>query len=108
MLTIAQPYLTPIVSGGGLSLVDDSYSFSSFDPFPQSLAILANDIGIVGGEVLTVDQPPSVNWTVSVNPDGVRIDFNPGFGFSGNAVFTYDVNSSGSPATVTVNLSGGF
>jgi len=72
---------------------------------PVNIDVLANDVNIAGGETLTVASQPS-HGTAVVNGDGVTIDYTPNGIFSGIDQFTYDVNASGSPQAVQVQVTG--
>ena len=91
------------VASGGVTLVPDTDT-TAFDS-PVNIDVLTNDVGIVGGEVLTVASQPA-NGTAAVNGDGITIDYTPNGVFTGDDTFTYDVDASGSPALVTVTVTG--
>jgi hypothetical protein len=76
-------------------------SFSILYETLTNIDVLANDSNV--GTLLTIDSPPSDGIAV-VNVDGVTIDYTPNNLFGGQDSFTYDVDSSGSPATVTLNI----
>ena len=91
------------ITTGGVTLVPNTAT-TAFDTL-INIDVLTNDVGIVGGEVLTVASQPA-NGTAAVNGDGVTIDYTPNGVFTGDDTFTYDVDASGSPALVTVTVTG--
>jgi len=66
--------------------------------------LLDNDLELVGPETISaVTQPPVGEGTVAINPDGVSVDYTLS-AFQGITSFTYDVDNSGSPATVMIDI----
>jgi hypothetical protein len=116
-LNFSQDVLVPIARSQNLNFSQDV----SADPAPSlilapdtyttafsasvNMDVLANDTNVPGGATLTITDPPN-HGTASINGDGVTVDYTPSGLFVGDDVLKYDIDNSGSPAQVTVTITG--
>ncbi len=97
--------VTVAVTAPALDAVDDSFS----SPLDEVLStnVLSNDIGIVGGETVSLIASPT-EGTLNLMPNG-GLMYTPNTGFAGQDSFAYQVCDNGTPqvcdnAVVVLNI----